>query len=566
MVGWYLYTALNSSTIIVCIVLLFVYRKYISKGRRLAIVLFLLAPFIGITLQIMNIGISFIQMGIAIGGLGILVSYLIDWIVREKNEGDTTEDKRRLWLIECSFGIMLLFMSSAIVSCIVSINRVSNKNSEQSSIALAYMVSETIDSALSEPVNVSRTMAQSNAIRDALTTDNLEGSVEEQIMISYLKRIKDEYGYQMIFVASEKTKAYYTYDGLSRYMMVESDPRDAWYNEYKARNVKFELNIDEDKDNDMKLAVFVNMEVRDDDGNLIGVCGVAMSVESIMDILLLYENNYNLDIAMIDMEGIVQMDSNRDQIGQTASYDIVPLVDSDDVVYEKIHSHALMAKYIKGLDWYLVLEDKDANKIDVFTIVLPSLVIFILGVLLMIVILFSFGVYEKKRSCKIRNSKLLSQTDRLTGVWNRNAFEVFQKEFKPDEVSSIQVVMMDINGLKATNDNLGHLAGDELIVGTAKCIKDSLGGCGEIYRIGGDEFVFISYENRDTLLEKLAKLKEITTKWSGDLVTELSISSGYSSSDEEGVNLSELLKVADNRMYEDKKEYYRKTGKDRRMS
>ena len=48
--------------------------------------------------------------------------------------------------------------------------------------------------------------------------------------------------------------------------------------------------------------------------------------------------------------------------------------------------------------------------------------------------------------------------------------------------------MMDLNGLKAANDNIGHEAGDELIIGASKCMDNAFSGLGRTYRVGGDEF------------------------------------------------------------------------------
>ena len=49
------------------------------------------------------------------------------------------------------------------------------------------------------------------------------------------------------------------------------------------------------------------------------------------------------------------------------------------------------------------------------------------------------------------------------------------------------VVMADINGLKEANDTLGHEAGDELIIGSAECLRNGFDGIDAIYRLGDDE-------------------------------------------------------------------------------
>lgn len=60
-------------------------------------------------------------------------------------------------------------------------------------------------------------------------------------------------------------------------------------------------------------------------------------------------------------------------------------------------------------------------------------------------------------------------------------------------MSSVGVIYCDITGLKATNDNLGHKAGDQLICHCYEVLKE-VAGTGKIYRFGGDEFIVLCPE------------------------------------------------------------------------
>ena len=78
------------------------------------------------------------------------------------------------------------------------------------------------------------------------------------------------------------------------------------------------------------------------------------------------------------------------------------------------------------------------------------------------------------------------------------------------------MVILDINGLKIVNDTFGHREGDQLIVQGARLIKETLGQLGEIFRIGGDEFVVLSTNiepyfiqvELDTLNKKISAFNE----------------------------------------------------------
>ena len=161
----------------------------------------------------------------------------------------------------------------------------------------------------------------------------------------------------------------------------------------------------------------------------------------------------------------------------------------------------------------------------------------------------------------------ISNMDKLTGCYNRRAYEEKLKEIASESkmCSNLVYVAVDINGLKKANDNLGHKAGDELIIGAANCLKNCFKDYGNVFRTGGDEFVAILCCDS----AKLEKCKEILdksiSKWRGELNISLSMSKGYAPHYEfPDKTIEELAKTADQRMYEDKRNFYIKSGQDRR--
>lgn len=561
--GWYLYTAFNSLSILSLLLVVILKRKYLSLRSRITFYIFFLAPFLGIALQAIFIGISFIQIGIAISSLGIVLSYILDWVKKARDENDITIDKKRLWLIEAVFSILILFVSASIISCVVSVNNVSQQNSEQNSKALTYMVAETVDAVLSEPVNVSRTMANSEIVLEALESTSMS-SLDEEKLTSFMKRIKNEYGYQSIFIAKENDKSYYTPDGFSRYM--ELDGFDAWYNKFKEKNIKYELNIDNDKDNDMALSVFINVAVNDEANNIIGACGVAMSIENLMDILDDYEKSYSLDVMLVDSNGIIQVDFNKHSIGSKMKYELDLSDETGSISYLKNASTSILTKYMNVLDWHLIIIDKNPNKINVFEVILPSMVIYVLGVILMVTFSLLFGFYENRRSNIIRQSKRLSETDGLTNLYNRYSLDRYVEKVTTYGIGeNLTILMIDINGLKTANDTLGHDAGDELIKATAELLLISFKEHANIYRVGGDEFFVISEYPEEVILKNLEHFNHLVSSWKGHKIHSLSVSIGCATHTQNpDLNINELIKVADNQMYQDKNQYYIRTGKTRR--
>ena len=124
---------------------------------------------------------------------------------------------------------------------------------------------------------------------------------------------------------------------------------------------------------------------------------------------------------------------------------------------------------------------------------------------------------------------------------------------------------MDINGLKAVNDGLGHEAGDELIRGAAACIVNAFGTGRSCYRTGGDEFVVLTPMSREEATSVLMALNQETRRWRGEKAKSLSVSAGFAlSQDYDGLTSEALVRESDKAMYEAKAAYYRKTGRDRR--
>lgn len=155
--------------------------------------------------------------------------------------------------------------------------------------------------------------------------------------------------------------------------------------------------------------------------------------------------------------------------------------------------------------------------------------------------------------------------DDLTGLFNRTSYGDEINALINTPKDSLVYISADLNGLKVTNDNLGHAAGDEMILGAAECLKKVFDGVGKAFRIGGDEFAVILFADEKTLDILKNELISVTTKWKGKHVDSLSLSVGFASKKEfPDFDIVELSKIADKRMYEDKHQFYVQKGMDRR--
>ena len=162
-------------------------------------------------------------------------------------------------------------------------------------------------------------------------------------------------------------------------------------------------------------------------------------------------------------------------------------------------------------------------------------------------------------SAEISNYQLICQleemncTDLLTGVRNRNAMNHRMNDFISGSCrgeSGYGVVFADLNGLKRVNDTKGHIAGDTLLKDAAALRRDVFSEH-EIYRAGGDEFlVIVTGEEKESFDALAAQLKERSKK---SKTVSFAVGSCYALEKGEFRN---VMQLADERMYQDKKEFY----------
>ena len=156
-----------------------------------------------------------------------------------------------------------------------------------------------------------------------------------------------------------------------------------------------------------------------------------------------------------------------------------------------------------------------------------------------------------------------SNTDELTKCYNRRAYDSDMENL--DLNTEWIYISLDLNGLKKANDTLGHSAGDELICAASNCMKFAFASYGKIYRIGGDEFVVLIQESVSNIDSILQVFDTTIHDWHGKYSNSISVSYGVVKSTEQDFDsIHSVSKLADERMYKSKSEYYNISGNDRR--
>lgn len=171
----------------------------------------------------------------------------------------------------------------------------------------------------------------------------------------------------------------------------------------------------------------------------------------------------------------------------------------------------------------------------------------------------SFDAEGDKYKTLLRNYRRnIATADNLTGLVNRDGLlTALDAEIKNG--IDLAVIFIDLNKFKPVNDTYGHEAGDELLKKVAKRLKGECPNDAVVSRLGGDEFVImLRHVNRNdaqVMIEELnTALEEPFTISQVEGDVEIGGSFGLAMSKEDGETSAELIKHADEAMYEVKRE------------
>ena len=163
---------------------------------------------------------------------------------------------------------------------------------------------------------------------------------------------------------------------------------------------------------------------------------------------------------------------------------------------------------------------------------------------------------------KMAYFKKLANTDMLTEVFNRNAYEDTLRSLEQQELQlrTTCVVMFDINNMKQINDRYGHESGDKALKTCCRCILSAFGERGRCFRIGGDEFVYLCHSCHD-LAQCAAHFGEIVRREAQALDFPFSVAIGYACYDEQkDRSLRDVMRRSDEMMYRDKEQQKRRNA------
>lgn len=163
--------------------------------------------------------------------------------------------------------------------------------------------------------------------------------------------------------------------------------------------------------------------------------------------------------------------------------------------------------------------------------------------------------------------EFLGKHDVLTKLRNRSYYIDELNRLQRKGPFPIGVIVADLNGLKDTNDQLGHAAGDALLQRAGEVLAKAVDHPACAARIGGDEFAVLmpatDRRGAEQVLENIQRIVELNNSFYGG--TPLSFSMGLAVC-EAGERLEDAIASADAAMYVAKRQHYESQGRDRRNS
>ena len=398
------------------------------------------------------------------------------------------QNRKRIFTLTISALVLLGFMATSLIGYFVARDSTSDQLQKQMLPLTSDNIYSEIQRDLLQPLLISSLMAN-----DTFMINWAEnGEQDPQRLAEYLAQIQRKYNTITAFFVSEKTRNYYHPKGIIK-QVDESDPADSWYFTTRKITTDYDINIDWDTAEPNRMSIFVNYRVLNQQGELVGVTGVGLSMESVAQLIENYQRRYGREIYFVDRQGEITLRSSQFQ---------------DDIYLQNK----------TGLDqlFIQILSNPSASVSYVAT-----------------------------------KDKLTGATSRQVFDWvfNKAQKTALRKDW------SLSMIVLDIDHFKLVNDKYGHQFGDQVLKSVSRLIKQKVRDVDVLCRWGGEEFLLL-LENCDqqhaarvaeTIREAVSEHK-IRVKDDSISVT---ISAGVTEF-QLGESMDDLIERCDHALYESK--------------
>ena len=329
--------------------------------------------------------------------------------------------------------IVIAFASifSISISCFV-LNKVIERHDEELIRVIAADVFDDIRNELVKPVSVARMMSNDIFLHEHLKLeDTITENEETEIMKNYLSTIKERFGYDTAFLASEHSKNYWHANGWVKKINPSAERHDIWYKNAVESKENYVLNVDTNEADNLKLGVFVNAKITDSDGNLLGVCGVGLNMDHVQKILEENEREHKIKINLVSQSGLVQVDTESERI-RNIYLEKLNYQRNDQFILNKLEDgDYVVTRYFPQFNWYLVVQRDNEDVQGIFANLISYIsASFLIGlIILLIFIQLTLRKEQKKIADYAQRHGIASQAGlyvsmHLVDLKNNTIFEL----------------------------------------------------------------------------------------------------------------------------------------------
>lgn len=401
---------------------------------------------------------------------------------------------KRRYLIIISLVVLVGFLATSLFGYYVAKDSMTERLQEEMLPLTSDNIYSEIQRDLLQPLLISSLMANDVFVFDWVNA----GEEDPHKMISYLNQIQKKYNTITAFFVSEKSRLYYHPSGVLK-TINKDDPQDAWFFEARDTNEPYLINIDTDTADQQRLSIFVNYRVLDERGHFIGVIGVGLSLQTVVELIENYQKRYGREIYFVDRQGDVMLQSSQynptlhlqNKAGLDRAFVKILTSPSASVAIQAHDGSTiyLNSRMVSDFGWYLIVEQIN----DPVSKQLETALWVNIGTSLLISILVLFIGHLAVRGYHGKLETMATQ-DKLTSAASRQIFETYfmqaaarhRRKHEP-----LSLAMIDIDHFKTVNDSFGHQAGDMVLSRLARVIQSIVREDDVLCRWGGEEFLLM---------------------------------------------------------------------------
>ncbi|WP_028574770.1 sensor domain-containing diguanylate cyclase [Desulfonatronovibrio hydrogenovorans] len=419
---------------------------------------------------------------------------------------------RKYWIIILISALLLAGFGSTLLTGYFVAQRTIQEEIHQNTLPLTSdNIYSEIQKDLVLSIHISSQMAHDTFVKEWVVS----GEKEPQRMIRYLSEIQNRFKTVTAFFVSDITHNYYHPDGIIK-KVSRDDPGDSWYFRSRSLPAPYEINIDADTADPSRMTIFVNYQVHDFKGELIGVTGVGLELSQVQSVLNAYQGKYNSTVFFVDNAGktvlhaddfAFPLDLHHWKGFSTRALNILTTPGASFEYKVDGRSYLVNSRFIPEFNLFLVILKSTDDMEQVLGSRLKQN--FVIGMLITLSVIAIVSILLRRYH---QNLEKLASIDPLTGAFNRNAFSlIFSHTIKQKHRSGdpLSLMLVDIDNFKEVNDQHGHQMGDLVLKDISRTILGVIREADVFCRWGGEEFVILFANcSIDKAVQVAEKIKE----------------------------------------------------------